>query len=279
MTLIIDTDIGSDIDDAIALAYATKSGMDVKLITTVHGPTTWRARIAKKLTQQLGVDIPVAVGCTAPIKQKQIFSSPLEGSLDYVGDEEEWQNERALSIEENGTEALAQTISDNKNNVTIAAIGPLTNLGILFQKYPEMARYVNQIYVMGNAIVTPDKYFLNYRAYNLKVDPEAAGIVLASGTPITIVTTEICKKNYLSKEELESLKQLNHPVFYYIADTGKRWLNFINYEQAYLYDPLVVHHYLDDKVTEKIEYDDGRIRVTAGVDILFKERVLGVLRK
>ncbi len=127
MTLIIDTDIGSDIDDAIALTYAVKSGIDIKLITTVHGPTTWRARLAKKLTQQLGAEIPVAIGCTAPIKQKQIFSSPLEESADYahLGD--------ALSVEKNGIEALAQTITDNKHDVTIAAIGPLTNLGTMFQ--------------------------------------------------------------------------------------------------------------------------------------------------
>lgn len=277
MALIIDTDIGSDIDDAIALAYVVKSGMDVKLITTVHGPTLWRARLAKKLTMQLGVDIPVAVGSSAPTKQKQIFSSPLEESGDYVEKEEEWHGKKALSVQENGIEALAQTISDNKHNVTIAAIGPLTNLGTLFQKYPEMAKYVNQIYVMGNAIVTPEHYFLNYRAYNLKVDPEAADIIFASGAPITIVTTEICKKNYLSKEELESLKQLKHPAFDYIADTGKKWLNFINYEQVFLYDPLVVQHYLDDKVTEKKEY--GLVRVTTGVDVLFKENLLEVLRK
>ncbi len=271
MTLIIDTDIGSDIDDAIALTYAVKSGMDVKLITTVHGPVEWRARLAKKLITQLGVDIPVASGISMPIKQKQIFSSPLEESVGYV------HSNDALSVEENGIEALAQTITDNKHDVTIAAIGPLTNLGTLFQKYPEMSKYVKQIYVMGNAIVTPEHYFLNYRAYNFKVDPEAADIVFASGLPITIVTTEICKKNYLSKEELESLKLLKHPVFDYIADTGKRWLNFINYEQVFLYDPLVMHHYLDDNVTEKKEY--GLVRVTTGVDVLFKERLLGVLLK
>ncbi len=277
MALIIDTDIGSDIDDAIALAYAVKSGVDVKLITTVHGPTLWRARLAKKLTMQLGIDIPIAAGSSAPIKQKQIFSSPLEESSDYVGREEEWHGKKALSVEENGIDALAQTISENKHDVTIAAIGPLTNLGTLFQKYPEMSKMINHIYVMGNAITTPENYFLNYRAYNLKVDPEAADIVFASGVPITVVTTEICKKNYLNKEELENLKQLKHPVFDYIADTGKRWLNFINYEQVFLYDPLVVHHYLNDNVTEKRDY--GLVRVSTGVDVLFKERVLGVLRK
>ncbi len=274
MPLIIDTDIGSDIDDAIALAYAIKSGMDVKLITTVHGPVEWRAQLAKKIITQLGADIPVGVGTSAPIKQKQIFSSPFEGSCDYVQDGEK---EEKFRVEEKGIEALAQTINDNKHDVTIAAIGPLTNLGTLFQQYPEMAKYVHHIYVMGNAIVTSNNYYLNYRAYNLKVDPEAADIVFSSGAPITIVPTEICKKNYLTKEELESLKQLHHPVFDYIADTGKKWLNFINYEQVFLYDPLVVHHYLDDKVTEKKDY--GVVRVSTDVDVLFKEKVSEVLLK
>ena len=62
MALIIDTDIGTDIDDALALAFALKLGLDLKLITTVHGDTLLRAKIAKKLTQLLGADIPVAAG-------------------------------------------------------------------------------------------------------------------------------------------------------------------------------------------------------------------------
>ena len=67
--LIIDTDIGTDVDDAIALTYAIRSGIDIPLITTVHGNTTIRARIARKLVSLLGKDIPVVAGAEKPLKQ------------------------------------------------------------------------------------------------------------------------------------------------------------------------------------------------------------------
>jgi len=72
-SLIIDTDIGGDVDDSIAIYYAVKSGMDIKLISTVHGNTELRAKIAKKLTTLLDVEIPVAAGEEFPIKQRQIW--------------------------------------------------------------------------------------------------------------------------------------------------------------------------------------------------------------
>src|SRR3989338_1250017 len=78
--LIIDTDIGTDIDDALALVYAVRSGYNIPLITTVHGDTVRRAHIAKKLTRLLGTDIPVAAGEQKPLKQHHLYWYGDEGS-------------------------------------------------------------------------------------------------------------------------------------------------------------------------------------------------------
>ena len=97
--LIIDTDIGSDIDDAIAVSYAIRSGMDIKLITTVHGDTAKRAMIARKLSILLGANIPVAAGEEKPIRQGHIY---------WYGDEGggfiESENDNA--IRKDGVDAL-----------------------------------------------------------------------------------------------------------------------------------------------------------------------------
>lgn len=263
MSLIIDTDIGSDVDDAFALTYAFQAGIDVKLITTVHGPVQERAYLAKYLTDLLGKEVPIAAGEALPIKQKQIFSSGLEKEITEYKPE---------LINSNGVDALIKTIYDNKK-VDIAALGPLTNIAKALQKEPGIAKCIGQIYIMGNAIIFPDNYYLNYRAHNLKVDPEAADIVLEAGMPITIVTTEVSKKNYLSKEELETLT--GHPALDFLRNSAKKWLNFINYEQVYLYDPLVVQHYLDDNVTKKVGF--GNVRITTGVDVSFKDKMLNTL--
>lgn len=266
MSLIIDTDIGSDIDDALALAYALKSDLDLKLITTVHGPTSVRADIANKICRMLGKDIPVAIGESQPLKQKTIFVTGLEETFLGAG-------EHYLALEKR-VEVLSQEIRNNRYEIEIAALGPLTNLAKAFQADPRLPSYLRRIYVMGNAILTPTTYYLNYRAHNLKVDPEAADIVFSSGVEIYLITTDICKKNFLTEEDLASLKD---PLFEYLRLRAEKWLGFIGHEKIYLYDPLVIHHYFDPCLTNRVKY--GNLEITAQVDAEFKNRFLEALTK
>lgn len=262
MGIIIDTDIGSDIDDALAIAYAIKSKIDIKLITTVHGPVKLRAHIAKKFTEQLSVNIPVAIGESKPLKQYHIFTTGLEGEGYIKGNEN-------LDVIEDGINALVNTITENKNDINIVAIGPLTNIAKALQKDNNLASYINHIYIMGNAITAKDKFYLNYRSHNFKADPEAADIVFGADIPKTIITTKICKKNYLTKNEMNMLK--GNPALDYIKSAGAKWMKLINNNVVYLYDPLVVHHILDDNVTKKVSY--GNVRITTNVSA-FKNTLL-----
>jgi purine nucleosidase len=268
MALIIDTDIGSDVDDALAIAYALKSGIDVKLITTVHGPTDMRAYIAKKLTLDLGYDVPVAIGMENPIKQRHIFLTGLEGK-GYI------ENCTIFDVERNGIDALAQTIYENRKNIDIAAIGPLTNIAQAFQRYPDLAECVNTIYIMGNAIAASDNFYLNYRAHNLKADPEAADIVFDARVNKVLVTTQVCKKNFINQHELDLLR--GNPAFDYIRTAAKEWLAYIKYDVAYLYDPLVIHHAIDNEITAKVNY--GNVHITTDVTPSFKDIFLETILK
>ena len=251
MPLIIDTDIGTDIDDALALAYAIKSGIEIKLITTVHGPVETRAHLAKTLTLDLGQDIPVAIGEREPIKQRHIFETGIEDH-DYI---------KQHALLPDAIDALAQTILENKG-IEIASIGPLTNIAKAFNKYPELTQHVNHIYMMGHAHLADNTYFPNFRAHNFKVDPEAVDIVLSTSMPKTIITTPVCKKNYLTKDELNSLH--GNPSFEYIRTTAFEWLDYIRYDVACLYDPLVIHHHLDQTITEKRTYGNTAITIDVG---------------
>ena len=264
MALIIDTDIGSDIDDAIAIAYAIKSDLDIKLISTVHGPTEMRAKIAKKFTQELGQDIPVAIGEKYPIKQPHILITGLEGK-DYIEKNEEF------NLETNAVDSIIKTISQNKKT-DLVALGPLTNIAMAINKDNNLSKYINHIYIMGNVLQTKDNIYLNYRSHNLKVDPEAADIVFNAPVPKTIITTEVCKKNFLTRCELFSLG--NNSSLDYIVAAGKDWMNHIKTDVAYLYDPLVIHHLIDDDITQKTIY--GNVRITNDVKP-FKNQLLEVL--
>lgn len=268
--LIIDTDIGSDTDDALALTYAIACGMDVRLITTVHGDTILRAKIAKKLTQLLGVDIPVAAGEANPIKQTYIFQTGLEGK-GFI-EEVERDDPALIPVTNDGVEALARCIDEHQHDVNIASIGPLTNIAKAFQRYPDLASKVNHIYMMGNAITCGDHLHLNYRSHNFKVDPEAIDAVMEAKVPKTIITTQICKRNKLLPSELEELKATGNPVLGYIHDAAIEWMKFIKYDCVYLYDPLVVQHHLDPSVTQRQNYNGTMVSMDA--DTEFKEKFL-----
>ncbi|MBI2574943.1 nucleoside hydrolase [Candidatus Woesearchaeota archaeon] len=265
--IIIDTDIGTDVDDAIALMYAVKLGMNIKLVTTVHGDAYVRARIAKKLVMLLGADIPVAAGESKPLKQKHLYWEGDEGA-DFVDAAE------SLDIRLDGVEAIAEAIYASRNNVGIASIGPMTNIARAFQKYPDLPALVSHIYAMGNAIITPGAFYINYRAHNFKVDPEAVDIVFASPAPITIVTTEVCKKSSLTREDFGLIKSGGVPASAsaYIHAAAQSWMGKAEQDCAYLYDPLVVHHFADSAITEKAVY--GNVSIITDVNPGFKEILL-----
>ncbi len=266
-SIMIDTDIGTDIDDALALMMAIKSGMDIKLITTVHGDTKIRARIAKKITKLLGKEIPVAYGEEIPIKQSHIFWLGIEGR-GFV------DNDKRYDIMPDAIDRIAETAYANKG-MEIAAIGPLTNIAKVLEKYPGIEEYINHIYMMGNAILYEDKLFINYRAHNFKVDPEAVDIVMSSDIKKTIITTEISKQNYLRDDDFNKIRSLDCELSDYICNSAKRWKKAIRCDNAYLYDPLTVYHHIGYDVTEKKIVGDTAITIDA--DKSFKQRFMKII--
>lgn len=265
MPVLIDTDIGTDADDAMALVYAVRSGMDIVLVSTVHGDTGLRAAIAKKFLHLLGSTVPVVAGERKPLKQPTVYWTGIEGN-GFV--DTEWRGRI------DGVEAIAETIRAHEG-IDIAAIGPLTNIAKTFQQYPDLAAKVRHLYMMGNAVQCGDHLHLNYRAHNFKADPEAADIVMASAVPKTIITTEVSKQLPLDVEELERLRDTGNPTLQYIHDSAKAWMHYVGYTTAFLYDPLVVAHCGDGNITTRKIY--GNVAVTAAVDPTFKGRFLEII--
>ena len=272
--LIIDTDIGTDIDDALAIAYAVRSGLDIKLITTVHGDTLTRAKIAKKLTTELlGTNIPIVAGEQKPIKQNYIYWTGLE-CKDFLNEPDSDSNS---PIPTNGVDALIECIEHYKNNITILSLGPVTNIAKALQRQPSLESSINHLYLMGNAIECVHTYHLNYRAHNFKADPEAIDIVINTTTPKTILTTQVCKKNHLNLEELDAWCNTTNPLLQYLGTTAKVWMKYINYDVAYLYDPLVIHHAIDPTITSKRSYE--HVNITTDVNPKFKDIFLKTIQK
>jgi len=226
--IILDTDIGTDVDDAIALMYCLNNPeIELLAVTTVHGNAQLRAKIAKKYIEDR--KIPVAAGIDKPLAKKETYWMGHEGKGTLDGTEE--------SFEQGAVDLLYKTISTNKD-AALVCIGPLTNIAALLQQKPEVKRQIKEIYFMGSAVEKKGMFIPNYEKHNIKVDPEAADIVFNSGIELKIITTELSKGISISKEEFKELKDNRKPFTEYLYQNAMHYMEARKQEVCYLYDPL-----------------------------------------
>lgn len=176
--VILDTDIGGDIDDALTLSMALHAS-EIRLlgITTVYIANEWRCGIVRNMLMAYGrQDVPVFHGAEKPLN----------------GD---WGQEKA----DNGKKAAAWIVEQAKvRRVTVVCIGPMTNLAQALRMAPEIAKNL-EIYAMGGRLSRP------IPEWNVKCDPEAARIVLSSGAPVTLVGLDVTERCRLTREEAWAL--------------------------------------------------------------------------
>jgi len=196
--VIIDTDIGDDIDDAFAIGLALNSP-EVKIlgITTAWGNTALRARVAERFLREAGhPEIPVAVGPEKyPAKGTLTFSQARYG---------ESEPEKKLPA---AVEFLLQQIRQHPGEITLIAIGPETNLGAAIARDAATFRKLRRVVLMGGSIyrgydgfaystVTPKAQ----PEWNLLCDVEAARKVFASGVPLYVMPLD---STQIKLQELE----------------------------------------------------------------------------
>lgn len=254
--VLLDTDIGSDVDDALALALVLESPeLDLLGVTTVSGDTEARARLAAKMLEAAGrLDVPVAAGEPGrplPIAQTRWaegFNSP---SLLPVKAED----------------FLDSEINRRPGEMTLIAIGPLTNVAALLNKDGEAAKKIKQIVLMGGSIARGYEAGSGPAAeYNIASDPEAARVVFSSGVPIVMVPLD-------ATAMLQLDAAARHRVFTHLSPlTNALTLlyHLWNHETPTLFDPMAVALLLDPTLCETkplaIEIDaKGLTRVAEGM--------------
>ena len=166
--ILLDTDIGSDIDDAVALAYLL-SHADCELlgITTVTGQADRRASLASLLCRAAGRDIPIYPGAELPMQGEQ--RQPL---AQQAGALSRWPHAASFPMNQ-AVDFLANTIRDTPGEITLLAIGPLTNIGILFSTYPDVPERLAGFVMMGGTF-DDDPTQKDRAEWNVVCDPWAA---------------------------------------------------------------------------------------------------------
>jgi len=147
-------------------------------------------------------DIPVAPGARAPLRRRLVISTFAHGS-NGLGDVE-FPPPKIRPVEETATEIIHRIASGGPGEVSIVAVGPLTNVAAALLAYPSLARQIREIVLMGGSLsggnMTPAAEF------NMYVDPEAASIVFRSGVPVTMVGLDVTRKCTLTEEHVVALE-------------------------------------------------------------------------
>jgi purine nucleosidase len=142
--ILLDTDIGTDVDDAVCLAYLL-SHPDCELlgITTVTGEAEKRASLASVLCQAAGKDVPIYPGADSPMRGEQ--RQPVAQQATALP---RWPHESHFPKNQ-AVEFMAETIRSHPGEVTLLAVGPLTNAGMLFTAHPDVPGLLAGLVMMG----------------------------------------------------------------------------------------------------------------------------------
>ena len=208
--IIIDTDPGQDDAVALLLALASKE-LEILGITCVAGnvPLSLTSENARKILELTRyTEIPVFAGADRPIKRTLVTAEHVHGKTGIDGPVLEKPKIKLQSKE--AIEFIIETIlSYPKDEITLCTLGPLTNIGLAFQREPRIKTLIKEIIMMGGGFfeggnITPAAEF------NIYVDPEAAAEVLVSGIPITMLPLDVTHKALTSRSRIESFRKIGN---------------------------------------------------------------------
>jgi purine nucleosidase len=239
--IILDTDIGTDVDDAYALALLVNSPeVKIEAVTTVWADPHLRARIARKQLDLHGKpEIPVAVGERDAVEGgRPAFLFGHEGVDVFNGDEE------LLLSDTPAVDLIESLLREYPSEIKILLMGPQTNLGKLLLQKPELAKLVKEFVIMGGVpFYGPEEMELfgeRPLEVNISADPIAARAVFESGVPITLVGANVTLPTLLKPKHIEQIGRHGSPATDLLHSMTQVWLKQIGQDETPMHDPLAV---------------------------------------
>ncbi len=243
--IILDTDPGADDALAIMLMLASPE-VTLEAITTVHGNVTLdkTTRNALALLEFLNAShIPVAKGCTVPLVK---LPHPALGEVVHGSSGMGRTNlpePKTQPIKTHAVDYLIERFLAEPNELTLFAIGPLTNVALAIRQEPKFAECVKELVIMGGAVRSGGN-MSPLAEFNISEDPHAAHVVFNSGIPITLIPLDVTYKCLFTAADVERLDKVNTPISKFIRDVTADYMEFyLKYEGfngCALHDPLTV---------------------------------------
>ncbi|MGV8920726.1 MAG: nucleoside hydrolase [Pseudomonas sp.] len=217
--LIIDSDPGADDVVALLLALASPEELNVLAITTVAGnvrldKTSRNARLAREWAGR--EEVPVYAGAPKPLVRTPIYAEDIHGREGLPGVTVH-EPSKALA-DGSAVDYLIRTLNNAPpHSITLALLGPETNLALALIQAPEITRGIKEVVIMGGAHfnggnITPVAEF------NMFADPHAAQVVLASGVKLTYLPLDVTHKILTSESRLKQIDALNNQAGKLVSD-------------------------------------------------------------
>lgn len=227
MKYFIDTDIGDDIDDALAIGYAMAKGLDIVGITTVYREPAVRAATAKKLAAFSDKKIPVYGGYSTPLsKNVKVFGRTNYGTADGEIKEEP---DKAIDF-------MAECVGKYGEDLCIVVIGAQTNLAAAWQKCPDKMRKTGLVVIMGGS------FSRQRNEWNISEDPTAARIVAESEMNLFYVPLDVTEKMSVGETNYEKILGFHGSgIAGGVSDMVREWKSRNLYQYVpILHDPAAI---------------------------------------
>ena len=289
--VIIDTDPG--IDDALALMLALRSPqLRIEAITTVAGnvPLDDCVTNAFHILRAAGIENqpPVARGCAVPLRREPVTASHVHGA-DGLGDisairepdgSPRYPAPAEPVVSAHAADLIAELAARQPGEITVVALGPLTNIATALERAPEAMGKLAGLIVMGGSLngmgnVTPVAEF------NFFADPDAAQVVVRSELPVTLVGLDVTHRARIRRETfLERAEQSQAAGAGFLRDVSKQYFDFAESHgkrECFLHDPLAVGVAIDPSFvhTEGFAADvETQGRLTAGMVVADRRDIL-----
>lgn len=224
--IVLDTDIGTDIDDALCLTYLLANpACDLLGITTVTGEPEKRAMLASALCKLAGKEIPIYPGAAKPIliEQRQKTAAQARALKKWKHDTDFPRNQ--------AIDFLRNTIRENPGEVNLLTIGPLTNIGLLFASDREIPSLLKSLVMMAGHFERRNP-LVNTLEWNAFGDAHASAIVYQSLAPVhRSIGLDVTHQVTMHAEQFR--REFSHELFAPVRDFAEVWFE---------YSPIITFH-------------------------------------
>ena len=244
--LLIDTDIGDDVDDAFAIYMAMKLGVEIVGVTTCFLHAEQRARLTKKLLKAFGGEydnVPVYAGHSIPLDTRR-ESYPM---CQYTPDLECREYQPDSTDPDKAVDFIISCCQEYGEELTVVAIGPFTNIAKALEKDPHAFDRIGKFVIMGGA------YFKQYADWNVICDVPAADMMFKSIPNIHAIGADVTHKTWLTGHAKQRILEYagDDAAAHLVSELYEKWCaSHDKSARTALHDPLAIYYVAHPEVCE-----------------------------